>query len=503
VVEPLNLYKILRDKFETRLDQPFLVSPGGSQHSYGDIDRLSAEFAATLIEVGVNAGDRVVVQVDKSPPAVALYLACLRIGAVYVPLNTAYTSAEVAYFLGDAVPALFVCRPDPVEQLSAIAKQAGVATTLTLGDSLDGSFADMAQKLSPLNELTMLDPDDVAAMLYTSGTTGRSKGAMLTLDNLASNAITLHEYWGFRPGDVLLHALPIFHVHGLFVALHCAMLNASKVIFLPKFDTAEVRKLLTDATLMMGVPTFYTRLLDCEDFGREECRHIRLFISGSAPLTEQTFEAFEQRTGHKILERYGMTETSMITSNPLNGERVAGTVGYALPGIEIRVADGTGTPLPPGTVGSVELKGPNVFKGYWQMPEKTAQEFHADGFFITGDLGSLAEDGRLSLVGRSKDLIISGGYNIYPKEIEVIIDEVPGVLESAVIGIPHSDLGESVVAVVVPDKENPATEESISKVTGSQLAVFKQPRRIILVDELPRNTMGKVQKNILRDRYPS
>ena len=497
----VNLYKVFRDQFDSCLDQPFLISAGGSHCSYGDIDRLSACFAAVLKRVGVNTGDRVVVQVSKSPAAVALYLACLRIGAVYVPLNTAYTVTEVSYFLADAAPALFVCSPESVDQLSGIAKQAGVPVTLSLGDSQDGSFADQARKLSPLIELTDRDPNDVAAMLYTSGTTGRSKGAMLTLDNLASNALTLHEYWGFRHGDVLLHALPIFHVHGLFVALHCAMLNASSVIFLPKFDATEVRKMFSGATVMMGVPTFYTRLLDCEDFGHEECRHIRLFVCGSAPLTEQTFVEFEQRTGHKILERYGMTETNMITSNPLIGERIASTVGYALPGIEVRVADETGQPLPPDMVGSVELKGPNVFTGYWQMPEKTAQEFHDDGFFITGDQGSLAEDGRLSLVGRSKDLIISGGYNIYPKEIETIIDEVPGVVESAVIGVPHRDFGESVVAVVVVNKNKPASETLILEATKSKLARFKQPRSVIMVDELPRNTMGKVQKKVLRERY--
>ncbi len=501
MINRVNLYKIFRDQFDAHFNQPFLISTGGSHCSYGDIDRLSACFAATLKKLDVDAGDRVVVQVNKSPDAVALYLACLRIGAVYVPLNTAYTAAEMFYFLGDAAPALFVCGPDSVVQLSGVAMQAGVPVTLTLGHSQDGSFADKAQKLLPLDELTDRDPNDVAAMLYTSGTTGRSKGAMLTLNNLASNAVTLHQYWGFRPGDVLLHALPIFHVHGLFVALHCAMLNASSIIFLPKFDAVEVRKLLPDATVMMGVPTFYTRLLDCEDFGREQCKHVRLFVSGSAPLTEQTFAEFEQRTGQKILERYGMTETNMITSNPLEGERVAGTVGYALPGIQVRVADETGKPLPPNTVGSVELKGPNVFTGYWQMPEKTKQEFHGDGFFMTGDLGTLAEDGRLSLVGRSKDLIISGGYNIYPKEIEAIIDEVSGVVESAVIGIPHSDFGESVIAIVVPGKDNPASVASIVKATESQLARFKQPRRVVMVDELPRNTMGKVQKNILRDQY--
>ncbi|MFB3078350.1 MAG: AMP-binding protein, partial [Lysobacterales bacterium] len=440
-------------------------------------------------------------QVDKSTGAVALYLACLRIGAVYVPLNVAYTAAEVAYFLSDAAPTLFVCRPASADQLYEVARQAGVPVTHTLGTSLDGSFGHLAHKLTPSEALTERAPDDVAAMLYTSGTTGRSKGAMLTLENLASNAVTLHKYWGFRPGDVLLHALPIFHVHGLFVALHCAMLNASSVIFLPSFNTHEVRLALADATVMMGVPTFYTRLLDDKQFTREDCRNIRLFISGSAPLTEQTFTEFEQRTGHRILERYGMTETNMITSNPLDGERVAGTVGYALPGIEVRVTSDSGEPLPPGELGSVELKGPNVFTGYWRMPQKTAREFRSDGFFITGDLGLLDQDGRLSLVGRSKDLIISGGYNIYPQEIESVIDALPGVVESAVIGVPHPDFGESVIAVVVASKDQAATEASIVEATALQLARFKQPRRVILVDELPRNTMGKVQKNNLRDRY--
>jgi len=497
----VNLYKILSDRFRSHLDQPFLVSAGGSACSYGDIDHLSASYAAGLKQVGVNASDRVVVQVDKSPTAVALYLACLRIGAVYVPLNTAYTAAELAYFLADAKPVLFVCRPESVNQLSGVARDAEVPVILTLGNSQDGSFAEQAHKLPPLCALTDRNADDVAAMLYTSGTTGLSKGAMLTVENLASNALTLHQYWGFRPGDILLHALPIFHVHGLFIALHCAMLNASSVLFLPKFDTGEVVRLLHEATVLMGVPTFYTRLLNCGEFGRRDCRNMRLFISGSAPLTEQTFIEFEQRTGQKILERYGMTETGMITSNPLDGERVAGTVGYALPGVEVRVADETGKSVPPGTVGSVELRGPNVFTGYWQMPDKTAQEFHDDGFFISGDLGSLAIDGRLSLVGRSKDLIISGGYNIYPKEIEAVIDEVPGVVESAVIGVPHSDFGETVMAIVVPGKIGSASEISILEATGSQLARFKQPRKMVFVDELPRNSMGKVQKNILRDRY--
>ena len=497
----VNLYSVFQDKFKSRLDKAFLLSPGGAAVNYGNIDRMSAGFAAVLNHSGVKTGDRVVVQVDKSPAAVALYLACLRIGAVYVPLNTAYTVAEVAYFLTDAAPALFVCAPESADQWKETISRAGIPVTHTLGCVGDGTISEKADQLPPHHELAERACDDIVAMLYTSGTTGRSKGAMLTLGNLLSNAEMLHEYWGFRDGDVLLHALPIYHVHGLFVALHCAMLNASSVIFLPKFDVNIIREMLPRATLMMGVPTFYTRLLDCEGFGAPECGHIRVFICGSAPLTEQTFVDFEQRTGQKILERYGMTETSMITSNPLDGDRVAGTVGYALPGIELRVVDADGCPLPPGKVGSVELKGPNVFSGYWQMAEKTMQGFRDDGFFITGDMGSLAGDGRLTLVGRSKDLIISGGFNIYPKEIESVIDNIPGVLESAVIGVPDRDFGERVLAVVVVEDREPATESSILGVTGKQMARFKQPRKVILVDELPRNTMGKVQKNILRDRY--
>ncbi len=497
----LNLYKFFRDRFGSSLDHTFLVCPEGSRLSYGDIDHLSACFAAVLIHAKVAAGERVIVQVDKSPGAVALYLACLRVGAVYVPLNIAYTATEVSYFLRDAAPALFVCRPEAAAKFYPVATLAGVPLSHTLGTSLDGSVGKLARKLTPHEALTVRAPGDVAAMLYTSGTTGRSKGAMLTLDNLASNALTLHRYWGFKPDDVLLHALPIFHVHGLFVALHCAMLNASRVIFMPQFDASEVSKALPESTVMMGVPTFYTRLLLCADFGREVCGHMRLFISGSAPLSEQTFSEFEQRTGHQILERYGMTETGMITSNPLEGERIAGTVGYALPEIKIRVSDESGEPLPAGQVGGVELKGPNVFSGYWRMPEKTEEEFRKDGYFITGDLGTLTEDGRLSLVGRSRDLIISGGYNIYPKEIESVIDALPGVVESAVIGIPHVDLGESSIAIVVPSRDDPASCESILEATAAQLARFKQPRDVILVDELPRNTMGKVQKNILRERF--
>jgi malonyl-CoA/methylmalonyl-CoA synthetase len=497
----LNLYKIFRDRFEACFDLPFLIPPEGASYSYGDIDCLSAKFAAAMQKEHIDAGDRVLVQVNKSAGAVVLYLACLRIGAVYVPLNDDYTAAEVAYFLSDSAPDLFVCRPESSDQMVELARLAGVRVIHTLGNSLDGSFGKLANNLTPFESLANCAPGDVAAMLYTSGTTGRSKGAMLTLENLASNAVVLHRYWGFRPGDVLLHALPVFHAHGLFVALHCAMLNASSVIFLPGFDTDVVKNALAETTVMMGVPTYYSRLLNCENFGQEDCRHIRLFVSGSAPLSEQTFTEFEQRTGHRILERYGMTETCMITSNPLDGERVAVTVGFALPGINVRVADGSGEALPPGEVGSVELKGPNVFSGYWQMPEKTAQDFHDDGFFITGDLGVLDEDGRLSLIGRSKDLIISGGYNIYPREIESVIDGMSGVVESAVIGVPHSDLGEAVIAIVVASKTRPASETSIHEAAADQLARFKQPRAVVLIDELPRNSMGKVQKNMLRDLY--
>ncbi len=497
---PDNLYAFLRRGFADRLETPFLLRDGRPSVSYGEIDRLSAQVAGLLRRLGVLPGERVVAQVGKSPLALALYLGCLRSGAIYVPLNTAYTATEVDYFLRDARPALFVCQAERAAELAAVVADAEVPKLLELGDDDRGSFAAAIAASEPDTELVSLAADDVVAMLYTSGTTGRSKGALLTLRNLASNAATLYSLWGWRHADVLLHALPIFHVHGLFVALHCAMLGASSVLFHPRFDVAAVRADLRRATVMMGVPTFYTRLLADPEFSAADCSGMRLFISGSAPLLPASFEAFAERSGHCILERYGMTEAGMITSNPLHGERVAGTVGYALPGVALRVVDAAGAALPPGEIGELEIRGPNVFAGYWQQPEQTAAAFRPDGYLRTGDLGSLAADGRLTLSGRAKDLIISGGYNIYPREIEACLDALVGVAESAVIGVPHADLGEAVLAVIVPDGAAP-DEQRLRAALAERLARFKQPRRIVCVPELPRNSMGKVQKQLLRERF--
>ena len=470
-----NLYLTLSAAYADQPDKCCLRIPGGADWSFGELDAMAGRLAAVLLD-HAGPGERVLVQVDKSPEAVALYLACLRAGLVLVPLNTAYTAGELDYFRQDAEPALEIDDETLASLCTSAANRSAAPVAVVQGV-------------------------DCAAILYTSGTTGRSKGAMLSHDNLASNALALHKLWGFRSGDVLLHALPIYHVHGLFVALNTALLNASTILFLQKFDADRVMELLPTATVMMGVPTFYTRLLELPGFGPAQTGQIRLFISGSAPLTEQTFEAFEVRTGHRILERYGMSETGMITSNPLDGERLAGTVGFALPAVSVRVCDEAGTALPTGEIGIVEVKGPNVFSGYWRMPEKTAAEFRDDGFFITGDLGLLGEDGRLTLVGREKDLIISGGLNVYPKEVELCLDAVEGVRESAVIGVPHPDFGEAVVAVCVPSAENLPDEAALRTQLDNQLARFKQPRRYIRVEALPRNSMGKVQKNNLREQY--
>ncbi|MBF8269823.1 MAG: matB [Gammaproteobacteria bacterium] len=495
-----NLLSLFKARYKTQLDAPCLAYPDGRSWTYGDIDRLTGQFAALLLQEGVTPGDRVVVQVEKSAAAVALYLACLQTGTLYVPLNTAYTANEVAFFLNDAKPRVFVCRPESAAAYTVIIQSAGVQQTLLLGQDESSPAWKAAMQLSPLESVVTRQGQDSACIIYTSGTTGRSKGAMLSHANLSSNAVSLHRIWGFRPGDVLLHALPIYHVHGLFVALHCALLNASKIIFMPGFNVDQIITALPQATVLMGVPTFYTRLLNSADFGRQHCAHMRLFISGSAPLAEKTHLEFEQRTGYKILERYGMTEAGMITSNPLDGERLAGTVGYPLPDVEVRVADSEGKPVAAGVTGNIEIRGPNVFSGYWGLPEKTAQDFRADGFFITGDVGVLTTDGRLTISGRSKDLIISGGYNVYPREVELCLDNITGISESAVIGLPHPDFGEAVTAILV--KNDPALDESrIMQKLAEQLARYKQPKRIIFIDALPRNSMGKVQKNLLRERY--
>ncbi len=469
---------------------------------YAELDKLTGRMQNRLQTLGIKPGDRVMVQVGKSPEAIILYLACLRAGAIYIPLNTAYTTAEVDYFVDDANPHLFVCQPEKLDTLSPVFKRHHVSHAFTLDTSGGGSLLTGMDEFDTDPAVVNRSDKDLAAILYTSGTTGRSKGAMLSHGNLQSNAEILHSYWHWRDdSDVLLHALPIFHVHGLFVALHCALLGASPVNFLPRFDITDVIEKLPDCTVMMGIPTFYTRLLGIDDFTADACSGMRLFISGSAPLAAETHREFETRTGHRILERYGMTETGMITSNPYHGERKAGTVGFALPGVKVRIADENGAPLPAGKVGVLELSGENVFQGYWQMAEKTAQDFRADGWFITGDIAVMDDSGRISIVGRARDMIISGGYNIYPKEIEVEINALESVKESAVFGVPHPDFGEGVMAVVVANDRHQPNETEIMDSLQGKLARFKQPRHIDIIAELPRNSMGKVQKEQLRKTY--
>jgi malonyl-CoA/methylmalonyl-CoA synthetase len=473
----------------------------GKRISYGDLIALAGQTANVLVANGVKPGDRVAAQTEKSVPGLVLYLATVRTGAVYLPLNTAYTLNELEYFIGDAEPSMVVCDPSKAEGIGAIAKKVG-ARVMTLGADGKGSLTEAAARAKP--EFVTVDraKDDLAAILYTSGTTGRSKGAMLTHDNLASNSFSLVDYWRFTNKDVLIHALPIYHTHGLFVASNVTLFARASMIFLPKFDPELVIKLMARATVLMGVPTFYTRLLHSPDLTREAARHMRLFISGSAPLLADTHREWETRTGFAILERYGMTETNMNTSNPYDGPRVPGAVGHPLPGVSVRVSDPeTGKELPRDTVGVIEVKGSNVFKGYWRMPEKTKAEFRDDGFFITGDLGKIDSEGYVHILGRGKDLVISGGFNVYPKEIESEIDAMPGVVESAVIGVPHADFGEGVTAVVVCNKDAKVDEASVLKALDGRLAKFKMPKRVFVVDELPRNAMGKVQKNILRNTY--
>ena len=469
-----------------------VIDASGQSLTYADLDRAAARFANALTSMGVNPGDRVAVQVEKSVANVVLYLATIRVGAVFLPLNTAYTPAEMAYFIGDAEPALIVCDPSAKAALAPIA---GAARIEALDANGEGGLADLAASCLDRFETIPRAAVDLAAICYTSGTTGRSKGAMLTHGNLASNAETLKDLWRFTAGEVLIHALPIYHVHGLFVAINTVMMAGGSIILQPKFDADAVLAAMPRATALMGVPTFYTRLLGHPGLTREATRAMRLFISGSAPLLAQTHAEFEARTGHVILERYGMTETGMNTSNPYDGARVAGTVGLPLPGVSVRVA------AEAGEIGVVEVKGPNVFAGYWRNPEKTAAEFRADGYFVTGDLGQIDGNGYLSIVGRGKDLIISGGLNVYPKEIETELDALPGVIESAVIGVPHADLGEAIAAVVVAAPGAHLDESTLLAALAARLARFKLPKKVIFVAELPRNAMGKVQKALLRERY--
>jgi malonyl-CoA/methylmalonyl-CoA synthetase len=507
----MNLYALFEARFSTDSAKNLLTTEDGRTLSTGELVDLSGRYASFIQALGVLPGDRVAVQVEKSVEAVLLYLGCLRAGAVYLPLNTAYRESEIAYFLGDATPKVLVHSPKDTDWIAPIAGTLNVRHRFTmpalpLGDDSGAAETQTdwdtnARKLPAMPGFVHREDDDLACILYTSGTTGRSKGAMLTHKNLSSNAETLHRTWGFTEADVLLHCLPLFHVHGLFVALNTILLNGGRMIFHSRFESSSAISAMKHATVFMGVPTYYTRLLADTNFDAKCCAHMRLFVSGSAPLLPETFSAFKQRTGHTILERYGMTETGMITSNPLHGERRGGTVGFPLSGVHVRVALDDGSIAKPGEIGHIQLKGPNVLAGYWQMPEKTAEEFTADGFFKTGDMGTFSADGYLSIVGRSKDLVISGGYNVYPKEIELVLDAIEGVSESAVIGLPHPDFGEAVAAVLVPKSGATLEETQIISTLKRQLANFKVPKRVFVVEELPRNAMGKVQKNVLRGQY--
>ncbi|KQX43228.1 MULTISPECIES: malonyl-CoA synthase [Ensifer] len=477
-----------------------IVVPQGPTYTYGDLVALSGRLANVLVERGVKPGDRVTVQVEKSVTALALYLATLRAGAIFLPLNSAYTLAEVEYFVGDAEPALIVCDPSKHSGMVSIASKVG-AVVETLDPAGNGSLADAANGVDAAFDTVQRGADDLAAILYTSGTTGRSKGAMLSHGNLTSNALSLIDVWRFTEDDVLIHALPIYHTHGLFVATNVTLFSGASMVFLSKFDADQILDLMATSTVLMGVPTFYVRLLQSTRLA-EASLAMRLFISGSAPLLAETHVDWNQRTGHAILERYGMTETNMNTSNPYDGERVPGTVGLPLPGVSVQITDpDTAAVLERNQIGMIEVKGPNVFKGYWRMPEKTAAELRADGFFITGDLGKIDERGYVHILGRGKDLVITGGFNVYPKEVEEEIDAVAGVVESAVIGLPHKDFGEGVTAVVVRALGSSVDEAAILGAIGDRLAKFKLPKKVLFVNELPRNTMGKVQKNVLREQF--
>jgi malonyl-CoA/methylmalonyl-CoA synthetase len=501
-----NLFSALRGAFPNDLDRVAVETADGEllAYTWRDLDRATAMLANLLASLELPQGARVAVQTEKSVEAMLLYLAVLRAGFVYLPLNTAYQASEIEYSFGNAEPSVVVCSGKNFGWVSKIAFRQGTQNVFTLNEDRTGSLLERAAHQPDTHSPVQKSDGDLAAILYTSGTTGRSKGAMLTHGNLLSNALTLKQYWGWQPGDVLIHVLPIFHVHGLFVAIHGALLNGSKMLWFARFDSRAVLARLADATVFMGVPTLYVRLLGEPGLTREACRRMRLFVSGSAPMLIETFNEFRERSGHAIVERYGMSETLMLTSNPYDpaqGERRGGTVGFALPGVGVRVMASTGEPCASGAIGDIEVQGPNVFSGYWRMPEKTREEFTADGWFKTGDVGHLDEQGRLTIVGRSKDLIITGGYNVYPAEVEGYLNEVPGVAESAVIGVPHPDFGEGVVAVVVAQPgASPVAADLIAGLKG-RIANFKVPKHLFVVGTLPRNTMGKVQKNLLREQH--
>jgi malonyl-CoA/methylmalonyl-CoA synthetase len=499
-----NFFAALRAAFPRDLDAAAVETDNGLVYSWRDLDRATAMIANLLQSLRLPPASRIAVQVEKSVEGMMLYLATLRAGHIFLPLNTAYQSAEIEYFIGNAEPAVVVCSSKNFGWVSKLAFKAGTRHVFTLDEDRTGSLLERAAHCSDRHEIAPIASGDVACIVYTSGTTGRSKGAMLTHGNMLSNALVLKDYWGWREGDVLIHALPIFHVHGLFVAIHGALLNGSKMIWLHKFDPKLVIAKMPEATVFMGVPTLYVRMLAERSLTREQASHMRLFISGSAPLLIETFNEWRERTGQTILERYGMSETIMLTSNPYDpkdGERRGGTVGFALPGVGVRVRDDQGSDVPAGEIGGIQVRGPNVFKGYWRMPEKTKEEFTADGWFKTGDVGKIDADGYVTIVGRSKDLIISGGYNVYPAEVEGYINEIPGVAESALVGVPHPDFGEVGVAVVIPKAGAKLDAEQIVATLKARLANFKIPKRCFVVGELPRNTMGKVQKNLLREQH--
>jgi malonyl-CoA/methylmalonyl-CoA synthetase len=484
-------------------DTPFLILPDDRVITHAEFLAKAAQYAHQITAYGLVAGDRLAVQIGKSANALAVYAACVQAGVIFLPLNTAYTGAEVEYFIDNSGAKLVLCDGEKQADIAPICDRLHARLDIMNADG-SGSFDDAARQHPTEFDTVDRAPNDLAAFLYTSGTTGRSKGAMLSHENLLSNSQVLVDHWRFGADDVLLHALPIFHTHGLFVATNVCLLAGCAMRFYAGFDRDLIIRDIPKATSLMGVPTFYTRLLDDPRFDRDLTKNMRLFISGSAPLLAETHIQFEERTGHRILERYGMTETNMNTSNPYDGERRAGTVGHALPGVEIKVCDPkTGAELPTGEIGVLEVRGPNVFQGYWQMPEKTREELRENGFFITGDLAYIDDRGYVTIVGRSKDLIISGGYNIYPKEIELILDDQAGILESAVVGVPHPDFGETVVAILVPAQGATPDTDTIKTSVEGQLARFKQPRSYQIMDSLPRNTMGKVQKNILREMFKS
>ncbi len=496
-----NLFSLFESRFPRDRSAPLLLM-GSRALSYAEADAISARMASMLTSLGLVPGDRVAVQVEKSPEALFLYLACIRAGLVYLPLNSAYQEREVAYFLQNAEPRAVVAQPSSLPWLMPLTQRLGIRHVFTLDEAGSGTLPDASRGASEKFATVGSKGDDLAAILYTSGTTGQSKGAMITHRNLASNAKVLHQAWGFVPGDVLVHMLPLFHVHGLFVACHCVLMNGSAMRFHAKFDPKRAIAEFRESSVFMGVPTLYARLLADSTLDAESCATMRLFVSGSAPLLAETHVDFEARTGHRILERYGMTETGMLTSNLLDGERRPGSVGPPLPGVDVRIVDDGDHLVAAETIGHVQVRGANVFAGYWRMPERNREEFTSDSYFRTGDVGSLSRDGYLTIVGRSKDLIITGGYNVYPKEIELVLDELPGVKESAVVGVPHPDFGEAVTAVVVPRAGEPIPmEKDVIATLKMKLANFKVPKRVYIVEELPRNAMGKVQKNVLRDRY--